>query len=510
MAYAHDLIALARGCAIQSRLDLQRAKTLNIGEAMVKTDSNGQRNGWIILSIVSLAILMSTIDGRITALALPILQEEFSVSFAAIQWVTLAYMLSMTALVLTVSRIADVIGVRRIFIGSLSLFTIASACAAVPVSFFWLIAWRAAQGAGASAIVALSPAILTSAFPQSARGKAMGIVGTIVSVGTVAGPVLGGALLSIASWSWIFLVNLPIGIIALILSSRYLPDSTRAPEQAFDFLGAITIGVATTMLLVGLTLGQVLGFTSSISLLLLIFGFSAFIYFFYNQSVISNGLINISIFKNTQFSVNLALSSISLFVLSGFILVFPFFIQEGLLMVPGQAGILLGVLSVSIGVVSPIAGILSDRLGAQPVVGLALIVILGAFIWLIEIGAKADQAVLSLAMALVGLGYGLFQAPNNSAMMGAVTSEQRAGASGTMALARMLSQTGGAAFFATLWSLALSVSSETRSSGIAGGEAGEAIAFRGAVFVMVLLLLISLLVLCWRAAQRILAFKRPT
>ncbi|MDH5422813.1 MAG: MFS transporter, partial [Acidimicrobiia bacterium] len=224
---------------------------------------------WFVMWAVSMGVFLATIDGSIVNIALPTLQEEFGAPFSSVQWVVLAYLLVLGTLSLLFGRLGDMIGKKRIYTTGFIAFTTASAAAATAQSVGMLIGWRIVQAVGAAMILSLGLAILTAAFPATERGKALGLIGTTVSVGIVIGPTMGGLILSAASWHWIFLVNVPVGILGTITSIKFIPNTKPLGGQTFDFPGAALFAASITSLMLGMTLAGERGFGSRLVLSLL-------------------------------------------------------------------------------------------------------------------------------------------------------------------------------------------------------------------------------------------------
>lgn len=215
-----------------------------------------RRKWWVLLS-VAMGVFLSTIDGSIVNVALPTLQEALQTNFATVQWVVVAYLLVTTSLMLGVARLGDMIGKKRIYMTGMVIFTTASLGCGLAPSIEFLIAVRLVQGLGAVMLAALGTAIVTEAFPPTERGRALGIMGTVVSLGISLGPTLGGVLIGAVNWHAIFLVNLPVGIIGFLLVRRFVPDRRPPGGQRFDALGAVLL--LGTLLALSRTFGQVTG-----------------------------------------------------------------------------------------------------------------------------------------------------------------------------------------------------------------------------------------------------------
>jgi EmrB/QacA subfamily drug resistance transporter len=406
---------------------------------------------WLVMAAVGSGIFLSTIDGSIVNLALPTLSRNFGSPFAVVQWVVLAYLLTISTLLLSVGRLGDMAGKKNLYAAGFIIFTIGSMLCGIAPTVYWLIAFRVVQGLGAVMLTALGLAILTEAFPPGERGKALGIGGAVVSVGIVVGPVLGGLIIGAFSWRWIFYVNVPVGIAGTLLAIRYVPGIKPAGGQRFDYAGAVTLFVSLFSLLTALTWGQELGFAHRRTLLLLANAALFAILFVVIERRAKQPMIDFRLFRNGQFSVGLVTGFITFVAIAGTTLLLPFYLENVLGYDPRQVGLLLAVVPISLGVTAPIAGSLSDRLGTRlmTVVGLAVLVV--GYYTLSTLDAGTSAAGYILRFLPIGIGMGIFQSPNDSAIMGSATQNQLGMVSGTLAATRTVGQTAGVALLGALW-----------------------------------------------------------
>jgi hypothetical protein len=212
---------------------------------------------------VGAGVFMSTLDASIVNISLPTLVDSFETNLATIEWVVLSYMLVLTSFMLGVARLGDMYDKKKLYMGGLALFTVSSLLCGIAPGVGWLIAFRALQGAGAAMTQALGIAIITEVFPASERGRALGLMGTTVSTGIAVGPPLGGLLIGLVGWRFIFLINIPVGILALWLVKRFVPSSRGKPGQRFDIPGAALLFLTLAAYALGMTLGQQNGFTDA-------------------------------------------------------------------------------------------------------------------------------------------------------------------------------------------------------------------------------------------------------
>ena len=406
---------------------------------------------WYVLSAVSMGVFLATIDGSIVNISLPTLVHSFQTDFALVQWVVLSYLLTVTTLMLGIGRLADIYGKKPIYMTGFIVFTAGSVLCGLSPTIFTLIGFRIVQGVGAAMIMALGMAIVTEAFPGSERGRALGITGTIVSVGIAIGPTLGGLIVQNLSWHWIFFVNLPIGIIGTFMVFHYVPAFKPAGGQRFDYWGALLLCVALLSLLVALTLGQRNGFGDG-TVLMLIGSFIVFMTtFILIELRMDQPMIDLRLFRNSLFSVSLTTGFIIFICLSGSLLLMPFYIQNVLGYNPQQTGLLMATVPVALGIIAPISGTFSDRFGSRPITVAGLAMLTLGFLAVSSLDAETTTLGYVLRFLPVGLGMGIFQSPNNSAIMGAAPRDRLGIASGMLAVTRTLGQTTGIAVLGALW-----------------------------------------------------------
>lgn len=393
---------------------------------------------------VGLGVLMFTLDTSIVNIALPTLVQVFQTTFATIQWIVLSYLLVITALVLGAARLGDMIGKKRLYLGGLIVFTISSLLCGLAPSVGWLIGFRALQGMGAVMISALGAAIVTEAFPSSERGRALGIIGAIVSLGIALGPTVGGLLIGVSDWRMIFLVNVPIGIFASFVVARYVPANPHLfVGQRFDWIGSIVMTIALVTFALGMTHGQDAGFGNLVTLELLVIAAISLAIFLWLESRIVSPILDLRLFRNRQLSLSLLTGILVFIVIAGTIFILPFFLELVLHYPTPHVGVLLAVSPILGGIVAPFSGNLSDRFGTRIIslVGLVLMVI--GCLCISTFNAQMTDLDYIMRVAPFGIGLGMFQSPNNSAILGSVPPERLGIASGLLSLTRTLGQTTG-------------------------------------------------------------------
>ena len=392
---------------------------------------------------MGLGVLMATLDASIVNVSLPTLAQQLQTDFVTIQWVVLSYSLVITSLVLGFARIGDMFDKKRVYLGGLALFTLGSLLCGLSPSVGWLIGFRALQGIGAAAMQALGMAIVTEAFPSTERGRAMGIIESIVSIGIAIGPPIGGLLVGLLGWRSVFMVNVLVGLVTAVVVVRYGKSmASNRTGQSFDILGAIVILATLVCYALGMTLGQRWGFGDPRIQALMVSAAVGVVSFLLIEARASQPMVDLRLFKNRQFSLSLLMGFLLFVSVAGGFLI-PFFLELVRGYPPGQVGLLLMVLPVSMGLMAPVAGYLSDRFGSRGISLLGMIIALGGCLAVSSMREDVTLMGFVLRMIPMGVGFGLFMTPNSSTIMGAVPGERLGIASGLLTLSRSLGQTTG-------------------------------------------------------------------
>ncbi len=396
---------------------------------------------WVTLAIVGIGVFMATLDSSIVNISLPAIAQRFGVPLnGVVEWVVIAYLLAVATVLLTLGRLADMIGHKPIWMAGLVLFTIGSAlCGAAP-SLGALVGFRAFQGLGGAMIMAISPALLTAAFPPEERGRALGLNAVIVALGVSTGPTLGGLLTQSFTWRAIFYVNLPIGIAGVIATALELRRRSSRNTGRFDPAGAVLLAVALGGLTLGLSFGQAWGWGSARVISVLALGVAALVALILVEQRVKEPILDLSLFRNRLFAaanVSLVLSFLALFSVS---FLMPFYLEELRGLSTLHAGLMLTPLPLTLAFVAPISGSLADRIGTRWLasVGLALGCI--ALVLMATLGAVTPLWRVAGMLVLTGVGQGMFQSPNNSALMGAAPRNRQGVAAGMLATGRVVGQ----------------------------------------------------------------------
>ena len=395
------------------------------------------RRKWLILSTVSVGTFMATLDGSIVNISLPKIQQAFGVDLATVEWVVVGYLLVIGAVLLPLGRLGEVLTFKRVYLAGFAVFTVASGlCGAAP-NEQTLVAFRLLQGLGAGCLMAMGPAIIARTFGPGERGRALGLNAISVSIGLSLGPALGGLLTEFGSWRAIFLVNIPIGIFAIVWAMRILPAEQRGKEQSFDLVGAVLSSVAVFALLLALIQGQSWGWTSPAILGL----FVAFIVvgaaFLWVERRAIQPMIDLALFRIRAFSAGLASVIIAFSGLFTATFLLPFLLEQGSGYTPLEAGFLVTPIPIVTAVVAPLSGTLSDRIGPRIPASLGIATMALGLLSLTQLPQPFAIPDLVWRLALIGIGQGLFMSPNSSAVLGAVPRHRIGTASGTLAQARV-------------------------------------------------------------------------
>jgi len=411
---------------------------------------------WWILVAIGIGTFMTALDGSVVNTILPVLRNTFSASIASIEWVVTVYLLVISGLLLSFGRLGDMQGHKKIYLLGFFIFIASSALCGLAGSVQLLTILRAVQALGGAMLAANSPAILTKSFPARQRGQALGLQATMTYLGLTIGPSLGGWLTEQFSWRTVFYINVPVGLLAIILSLQFIQkDPHSEHHESFDYLGAALFMTGLTALLFGLNQGQDLGWSSAPIILSFIVAISALVMFWWVETRATAPMLDLNLFKSMQFSLSVISAIFNYMCVYCVIFLMPFYLIQGLEMSPSRAGLILTAMPIVMAIAAPISGGLSDRFGTRflAVLGMSILAV-GLFL-LARLEPFSSPLNIASRLAVTGLGLGIFISPNTSALMGTAPRQRQGIASGVLATSRNLGMVLGVGYAAAIFTTRL-------------------------------------------------------
>ena len=404
------------------------------------------------LAGLSLSMLLSSLGTSIANVGLPTLAQEFAASFQDVQWVVLAYLLAITTVIVSVGRIGDIIGRRRLLLTGIVLFTAASVLCGIAPTFWLLIAARAAQGLGAAVMMALTMALVGETVAKEKTGSAMGLLGSMSAIGTALGPALGGILISGLSWRAMFLINIPLGVLALLLAHRHLPLDRPEPTSdraRFDLAGTVLLALSLGAYALAMTTGR--GSFGPVNLTLLIAAGVGIGLFVRIQKRAAAPLIRLAMFRNPALSAGFAMSALVTTVVMSTLVVGPFYLSGALGLDAAQVGLVMSSGPIVAALTGAPAGRFVDRFGSHRVSIVGLLAMAAGSASLPVLATRFDVPGYIAPLVVITAGYAMFQAANNTAVMTSIGSDQRGVTSGMLNLSRNLGLITGASVMGTVF-----------------------------------------------------------
>jgi len=388
---------------------------------------------WLVLSNTTIATLMAAIDTNIVLISLPTIGRELPGTTATtLLWILLGYSLLTAVVLLNFGRLSDLFGRVRLYVLGFAVFTVGSLLCGLSQTGLELVLFRLVQAVGAGFLFANSAAIITDAFPPNERGRALGINQISIVVGAVAGLILGGTITSTIGWRWIFFENVPIGIVATLRARADLRELAKREEHAeIDWLGNVAFALGLTLILLGVTLGALDDISGTSAIATTVAGGALLAAFVWIESWVPSPMLDLSLFRNRVFSTSTTATLLNSIARGAFIFVLVFYLQgPPRYLSPFTAGLFLIPVSAAIATFGPVSGWLSDRYGPTWFTILGILISAAGFLWLATIGPNDSFLELTPPLVLVGMGMGLFAAPNRATMMTAVPPNRRGVASG--------------------------------------------------------------------------------
>jgi EmrB/QacA subfamily drug resistance transporter len=420
---------------------------------------DAKRTRWtqrLILLNVCIGQTVVGLDQRAITVALPTLTDTFHTAFTTVQWVVLVYDLVLIGLIITMGRLGDLFGRRRFYSIGFMVFIIGSALCGISQTPGQMILFRAIQAIGGSMIAANGRAIVSVALPRQERGRALGLTSTAFHIGFLTGPSLGGFLIDTIGWRWIFYINLPIALWGAYLAWKIIPETKAEGKVSVDIPGAILLLLTNGLFIYAIDLLPRLGWRHTTFVLMLLLSLVAMALLLIVESKAKTPILILSMFRSGLFTAGIVSLFLITATLSAVNFLLPFYLQNLLGYSPSQVGWIIIADSLIIMFMAPIAGTLSDRLGSRLLctIGCAVIVIAQFFVG--SLGLQASLLRIMLPLALWGVGWALFNAPNQSATLGAVTPDKIGAAAGMIATTARTGSAIGVVMASTLFSAMLS------------------------------------------------------
>ncbi|AYG68320.1 MULTISPECIES: MFS transporter [unclassified Rhizobium] len=409
---------------------------------------------WALASL-SLSMLMPSLDTSIANVGLPTLAQAFGASFQQVQWIVLAYLLAITTLIVSVGRLGDIFGRRRMLLIGISLFTLASLFCGIAPTLSLLLAARGLQGLGAAMMMALTVAMVGETVPKERTGSAMGLLGTMSAIGTTLGPSLGGILIAGFGWETIFLVNVPLGIANFLLAARFLPadrPGTKTGQDRPDAIGTFLLALALAAYALAMTMGQ--GSFGALNLGLLLAAAFGIALLVFTEAKVKSPLLRLSMFRDTSLSAGLAMSTLVSTVIMATLVVGPFYLSRALGFDAADVGAIMSAGPLVSALTGVPAGRIVDRFGARRMSVIGLIGMMTGLSLMAALQGRFGAAGYIGPLVIVTANYALFQAANNTAIMKDISSEQRGVISGMLSLSRNLGLITGASVMGAVFTLA--------------------------------------------------------
>lgn len=416
---------------------------------------------WALASL-SLSILLASLGTSSANVALPELAQAFNASFQQVQWIVLAYLLAITTLIVSVGRLGDIMGRRRLLLAGIFLFTVASVLCCVAPTLPLLIAARALQGFGAAAMMALTMAFVGETVPKAKTGSAMGLLGTMSAIGTALGPSLGGILIAGFGWRAIFFINVPLGVLTFLLACRYLPINRQGPQAdraGFDAMGTLLLALTLACYALAMTVGR--GSFGPFNMALLLATFLGVGLFVLVEKRSASPLIRLSMFRVPALAASLTTSALVSTVIMATMVVGPFYLTRALGLDAALAGFVLSVGPLVVALTGIPAGRIVDSYGAPRVTIIGLVGMAIGALMLSMLPETLGIPGYIVPIVVITAGYALFQTANNTAVMSDISPDQRGVISGMLNLSRNLGLVTGASVMGAVFAFASATSDIT-------------------------------------------------
>ncbi|MBD5299011.1 MAG: MFS transporter [Bacteroides sp.] len=408
---------------------------------------------YIAVIALQIVLVMTVLDVTLVNVALPVIAEKFAISSSTAIWLITVYQLVITMLLLPVSSIGDLFSYKRTFLTGVTLFTLSSALCAASQNFTMLVVARGLQGIGAACVMGVNIALVRLIYPREILGRGMALNAMCIAIATAAGPSIGGAILSFASWHWLFLINVPLGIIAFIIGWRLLPHNPVVDHKPpFDWISAVE-----NMVVFGLIFYALGNFSRKgdilLSSILLIVGIVVGVFYLRRQFRHEQPLLPVDLFSNSMYSMSIATSVCSFIAQNVTMIALPFLYLKSYHFSEITTGLLMTPWPIATMIVSPIAARYVEKHNPGATAATGMMVFIAGVILLLFTGDAPSEWNIAWRMAVCGVGYGMFQTPNNIVMVMATPVHRTGGAGGMQSTARLVGQTLGATAVSTVFAL---------------------------------------------------------
>ena len=408
---------------------------------------------YIAVIALQIVMVMTVLDVTLVNVALPVLAGEFHISNSMAVWVITIYQLFITMLLLPMSSAGDLFSYKRTFLIGVTIFTISSALCAASPNFTMLVIARAVQGIGAACVMGVNVALVRLIYPRELLGRGMALNAMCIAIATAAGPTIAGAILSFTTWHWLFLINVPLGIIAFFIGWRLLPDNPGKDRRPrFDWISAIE-----NMIVFGLIFYALGNFARKgdlrISAVMMLIGLGVGIFYLRRQFRTDQPLLPVDLFRNSMYSMSIATSVCSFIAQNVTMIALPFLYLDSYHFSEITTGLLMTPWPLATMIVSPIAARFVEKHNPGATAAAGMIVFIAGVALLLTCTGSASEWNIAWRMAICGVGFGMFQTPNNIVMVMATPVNRSGGAGGMQSTARLVGQTLGATLVSTLFAL---------------------------------------------------------
>ncbi|WP_088186481.1 MFS transporter [Desulfosporosinus sp. FKA] len=449
---------------------------------------------WFVVGTVCIGAFMAALDASIINVAMPTLSKSFSAGMDSVEWVSIAYLLTLTSLLTLLGSLSDRFGRKIFYTVGFSIFGLGSGLCGIVSMLPLLIAARILQALGAAMLQANSIAIITSVVPATSRGKAIGIQGSAQAIGLSVGPTIGGLIIGNFGWRLIFYINIPVALLGTLIAAFVLPkDQPNIHSSRFDYLGAALFTPFLILIILIFKDGYKAGWLSTEIILESLLSIVFLSLFIYREKKCENPMINLDLFRIRTFTSGNVTGLLSYSLMFGVIFLMPFYLEWILKLSPFLIGLIMTVISLAMFIVSPFSGALADHMGAKLLTSSGMIISSIGSLILVLLSKNTNIYIDLLGLILVGAGIGIFTPPNNSSVMGSAPPEHVGVAGGILNMSRSLGMSIGVAIAGSLYNSAFNSYSLIHHTLATAQVLSFHIGFEGITFLGIIAFLICIL-----------------